>query len=163
MPHADTATPIDPKLEYDPEILREGWLRTAAALDNLRKCTAAQVGAARGEERVALLRAFLEVVDNLERALVSDEAADADNAFVRGVQAVYDQMLALLKRFGAEPIKSLGEAFDPSCHEAVRTVDIPEGPQGRVAEVLQTGYRMSDGRVLRPAKVVVVQHPENSE
>jgi len=160
VPRSDATVPIDPTLEYDPEILREGWLRAAAELDNLRKRTVAEVAAARREERIGLLRAFLEVVDNLERALEAEGAADVDDVFVQGVQAVYDQMLVLLKHFGAEPIDALGEGFDPTYHEAIRTVDVPGQPQGMVAEVLQTGYRMDDGSVVRPARVVVVQHPQ---
>ena len=61
-PQADATASMDPKLEYTPEILREGWLRAAAEADNLRKRRAAELGTARKEERVALLRAFLEVV-----------------------------------------------------------------------------------------------------
>ena len=156
-------TPVDPKLEVNPAILREGWLRAAAEADNLRKRMAVEKGAARKEERIALLRGFLEVVDNLERALAGDSAADVDDAFGRGIQAVYEQMLVLLKHFGAEPIEALGEKFDPACHDAVRTVVIPDQPHGAVCEVLQTGYRLSDGSVLRPAKVAVVQHPESSD
>jgi molecular chaperone GrpE len=149
-------------LAQDPEILREGWLRAAAELENLRKRTAAEIGAARKEERIAILSALLEVMDNLERALDFDDAMHAQRPFARGVRAAYEQMLGLLKRFGAHPIEALGEAFDPHDHEALRTVDLPDQPPGVVAEVLQTGYRMSDGSVLRPAKVAVVQRPGNS-
>lgn len=154
----DETAPVDPKLVCDPEILRDGWFRAAAELDNLRKRWSVEIEAARKEERTHLLRAFLAVVDNLERALASDRAACANEDFVGGVRVVHEQLLSLLKHFGAEPIEVLGQPFDPNFHEAVTCVDLPDQPEGTVSGVIQTGYLLDGKHVLRPSRVCVVQH-----
>jgi molecular chaperone GrpE len=147
-----------PAREEDADVLRERWLRVAAELDNLRKRTSRQIDAARREERETLLLGFLEVVDNFERALAAAGTEERGGPLADGVRSIHQQMLGLLNRFGAVPIDPLGQPFDPNYHEAVTCVDLPDQPDGTVAEVVQTGYRLDNEHVLRPARVYVVQH-----
>ena len=105
-------------------------------------------------ERERLLRAFLRVGDDLERAL---RAAEADpGAILEGVRLIHQSFMLVLQQHDVLPIDAQGQAFDPNRHEAVTMTPAPAGAEGepRVAEVLETGYVLGD-RLLRPAKVVV--------
>jgi len=51
-----------------------------------------------------------------------------------------------------------GERFDPNVHQAMYEKETTELPPGHVAQVIQSGYMLSD-RVLRPALVAVSKAP----
>jgi molecular chaperone GrpE len=104
--------------------------------------------------RRVLLVSFLEVLDNLDRAL--DAAGDrTDDPFVRGVSLVRQQFLATLEGLSVTRIEPAGQPFDPSCHEAVATVQAPHGvAPGTIVGVVRPGYLIGD-EVLRPAQVAV--------
>lgn len=103
--------------------------------------------------RRTLIVGFLEVLDNLDRALTA--AGDrTDDPFVRGVSLVRQQFLSTLEGLGVSRIEPSG-AFDPARHEAVATVALPPGaPAGTIVGVVRPGYLIGDD-VLRPAQVAV--------
>ena len=113
------------------------------------------------EQRMAvrgLVLDLLPVLDNLERALAHAQADAGARALETGVKAVYDQLAAALRKHGVTPFDAQGQAFSPEHHEAVTLVPSDEVPQGRVAEVLQTGYRLH-GQLIRPSRVAVSGGP----
>jgi molecular chaperone GrpE len=104
--------------------------------------------------RRALIVSFLEVLDNLDRALeaASDRTADP---FVQGVSLVRQQFLATLEGLGVNRIETIGQPFDHSLHEAVATVAASDSTQaGRIVGVVRPGYLIGD-EVLRTAQVAV--------
>ena len=107
------------------------------------------------EKRDFLLE-LLEIMDNFERALSAD--SDANDAWRRGVEAIYRQMLDLLKQHGVQFIHALGKPFDPHYHEAVSTVINPDIKDGTIVNEVRRGY-MLDGKLLRPSRVQVAVHP----
>ncbi|HBF35427.1 TPA: nucleotide exchange factor GrpE [Candidatus Sumerlaeota bacterium] len=137
-----------------PDELRERYLRTLADLDNVRKRGNAQMQASVLHERHHILASFLEVVDNLERAMSLPHPAHAE--WARGIQGIHQQMLSLFLLFGVEPFESLGQMFDPVRHEAVAQVTVPGAVPNTITDVLLKGYQFKDGTILRPAKVRVV-------
>jgi molecular chaperone GrpE len=103
--------------------------------------------------RRAMLVSFLEVLDNLDRAL--EAAGDrANDPLIQGVSLVRQQFLATLESLGVQRVDPLGQPFDPSKHEAVTTVASEATPDGQVCGVIRPGYLMGDD-VLRPAMVAV--------
>ena len=106
--------------------------------------------------RRSMLISFLEVLDNLDRAL---EAAGgrAEDSVTQGVALVRQQFLTVLEGFGVKRLDPFGEPFDPALHEAVSTMPAatPEA-DGRVAGVVRPGYLIGD-EVLRPAAVAVAR------
>ncbi len=120
--------------------------------------------------RRAMLAELLDVLDNLDRALVSAResggaAADPATAFAgltRGVALVRDQFLARLEQFGVTRIETLGQPFDAARHEAVSTAPVVDPEQdGRIVAVLKDGYASGD-ELLRPASVVVGSFSPNN-
>jgi len=108
-----------------------------------------------GNEEIA--SAFLDVLDNLERALQHSEEADPQS-IIEGVKLTHRMMLQAFERFGITPIKALGEKFDPNYHEAVAQVPRDDVEPGTVVEEHKRGYMLKD-RLLRPSMVVVAGKP----
>jgi molecular chaperone GrpE len=101
---------------------------------------------------------LLPVMDNFERALehVQDEAGK--DALAAGLKAVCEQFLAVLKKHGVTPFESHGQTFDPEHHEAITMVSSDEHAEGKVAQVMQKGYRLH-GQTIRPSRVAVSGGP----
>jgi molecular chaperone GrpE len=104
--------------------------------------------------RRSLIVGFLEVLDNLDRAL--DAAADrAEDPFVQGVAIVRQQFLATLDGLGVKRLSPIGQPFDHAQHEAVATVAASAGTApGTIVGIVKPGYLIGD-EVLRPAQVAV--------
>jgi molecular chaperone GrpE len=147
-------TEHEDELEAELEEWRDRALRLQAEMENFRKRQQRLA-----EERVQanqgrLLRSFLTVADDLERAL---SVRSNDNQSLReGVELTYRSLKQLLKQEGVEQIEAKGETFDPAWHEAVATVPHEEVSvdEDTIVEVAQQGYQVG-GRLLRPARVVV--------
>jgi len=108
-----------------------------------------------------VLASFLDVVDNLDRAIGAarhaGEHATDHPGLLEGIEMVRRQFLETLKRHGVEPIDAAGAAFDPTVHDAVSMVPVGESSRaGHVVDVVKPGYRIDDD-VLRPASVTVGQ------
>jgi len=106
--------------------------------------------------RRSVLVSFLEVLDNLDRALAA--ACDRpDDSLVQGVSMVRQQFLGVLEGLGVARINPLGEMFDPARHEAVTTTPAnAEVPDGQIVGVVRLGYLIGED-VLRPAMVAVAR------
>ena len=105
-----------------------------------------------------LLLKFIDILDNLDRALEAAEQTYAGNPLIEGLILVRTQLLQTLKQEGLERIPVLGLPFDPAISEAVGTqvVADPEHDHVVVKEVMR-GYRLH-GRIARPSRVFIGQH-----
>lgn len=105
--------------------------------------------------RRSLIASFLDVLDNLDRAIGA--AARPDDPFVQGVVMVRQQFLSTLEGFGVTRMEPIGQPFDHALHEAVTTVPASDtAPDGIVVGIVRPGYRIGE-EVLRPAQVAVAQ------
>lgn len=131
-------------------------LRIQADWENYRKRTAAERLEERSRATASFVESILPALDDMERAL--EHAQTLDDAqvseFATGVEAVYDKLQAALQKEGVTVIDRAGEAFDPTCEQAVGTVEDTSVPQDSVAAVLRKGYEMG-GKVIREAMVTV--------
>jgi molecular chaperone GrpE len=105
-----------------------------------------------------LLLKFIDILDNLDRALEAAEQTYAGNPLIEGLILVRTQLLQTLQQEGLERIPVLGLPYDPALSEAVGTqpVEDPEHDHVVVREVLR-GYRLH-GRVARASRVFLGQH-----
>lgn len=100
---------------------------------------------------------ILPSIDNLERALAIETTDEQEASLKKGISMVLESLNVALKEEGIEEIPAMGEAFDPTLHQAVQTVPASEEtPADTIVEVLQKGYKLQD-RVLRPSMVIVAQ------
>jgi len=103
---------------------------------------------------------LLEVVDNLDLAVVAGEKASEVDSLLEGVRMVRESFLQSLSRQGLERMVTIGAPFDPEEAEAVSVKEVEDPAEdGVVIEEVRAGYRFK-GHVLRPASVVVGSHPE---
>jgi molecular chaperone GrpE len=156
-PAAGAAPSGDPLADAKAEALknREQWIRTAADFDNFRKRARREIDDSRKAGREELLKDFLPVFDNLERALVSAQRATEVKPVVDGLNMIMKQFGDTLGRSGIQKVPTKGTLFDPTLHEAIQQVESDEAPGTVVAEV-QGGY-MQGERLVRAALVVVAQ------
>ena len=138
----------------------EKYLRAAAELENVRKRAVRDVENA---HKFALERFALELLavrDSLEMGLAAGEDADIES-LRQGKEATLKQLVTVLERFGVEELDPQGEPFDPSMHEAMTMQPSADVEPGSVVSVFQKGYALN-GRLLRPARVVVAVSAEDS-
>ncbi|HWX95690.1 MAG TPA: nucleotide exchange factor GrpE [Solirubrobacteraceae bacterium] len=137
--------------------IEDRYRRALADLDNYRKRAAREVDRRVAEARESGLGDWLEVVDSVERAI----RLEPEGPCYEGLQAVLQQIDAVLDRQGAQRIGALGDKFDPERHEAVAVRASGDVPDRTIVEVQRSGYAHGD-RVIRPAQVVVARAPEHA-
>lgn len=135
---------------------KDRLIRLQAEWDNYRKRTAAERIAERARATEHLVSNLLPVVDDLDRALehVADDASEELKGFAEGITGVQKKLTEVLGHESVEPIGKVGEAFDPSKHQAVGKAEDASVPDETVTQVYQKGYSMA-GKVLRPAVVII--------
>lgn len=140
-----------PSLEQELEELRQKYLRAVADYQNLRRRSDDERKEWARYTLTSVIVNYLPVLDDLDRALASVDAEIAEHRWVEGVRMVERKFRTVLEASGVQPIEAEGTTFDPAMHEAI---SYAPGPEGSVVAVVQAGYTV-DGRVIRPARVVV--------
>lgn len=100
-------------------------------------------------------RQILPVLDSLERAQAAPGATPEE--FKKGLDGIQGQLFKILDEQGVKAIEAAGQAFDPSKHEAMTQVQNPSVPDQTVIHVLERGYALRSGEMVRTAKVVVAR------
>lgn len=136
----------------------EKMLRAVADLDNYKKRALKEKEEVQRFGIEKLLKDFLPVVDNCDRALEAAKSP-ADFASLRtGVEMIRRLFDDTLGKHGVKSFTAKGQVFDPTKHEAMTAAETSEMPPNHVfAEVLR-GYLLND-RLVRPALVVVSRAP----
>jgi molecular chaperone GrpE len=132
----------------------ERLLRTAAEFDNFRKRAQKEKDDLRKFAVESLLKDFLPVADNLERAL--DHAEEHDlRQVIEGVRLVQKMLNDALGKHGIVAFSAVGQPFDPNVHEALMQEE-SDRPAGTVISEMARGYKLHE-RLVRPAAVVVAR------
>ena len=137
---------------------RDLALRAVAELENIRKRAARDVEQAHRFALEKFVQELLPVVDSLELAAASAGKADAA-ALAAGQEATLKLLQKALEKFSIVRVDPAGEAFDPQRHEAMAMQDSAPAEPDSVLQVVQPGYELN-GRLLRPARVIVARPPE---
>ena len=127
------------------------WQRAQADFINYKRRSEAERQEFNSFANANLVLAILPVLDDMERAIEAIPEEFASHDWVEGIRLVERKFKTILEGQGVKPILSLGMAFDPNYHEAMRQ---EKGEEGVVIAELQKGYMLND-KLLRPAKVVV--------
>lgn len=129
--------------------------RLQAEYVNYRKRVDRDRDLARDAAIGSVMTDLLTVLDDIDRA-------DEHGELVGGFRSVADALLATLTKLGLQRYGEIGDAFDPTVHEALTHSLSGEVREPTCAQVFQPGYRFGD-RVLRPARVAVVEPDESGE
>lgn len=154
----EAAPAPDPLAEAKAEVqrFREQWMRSAADFDNFRKRTRKELEDNRKAGKEELLKEFLPVFDNLERAIQSATRAQDVKAVSDGLSMILRQFVDTLSRAGITKVPTVGSQFDPTVHEAIQQVETDEHAPGTVVAEVQPGYSQGE-RLIRAAMVVVAK------
>jgi molecular chaperone GrpE len=125
--------------------------RVSAEYANYRKRVDRDRGAVVEQATGLVISALLPILDDLDRAR---EHGDLVGPF--GVMA--EQLNAAMAKFGVSGFGDVGDAFDPTRHEAVTHQTSAEVTEPTCVAVMRRGYLLGD-RLLRPA-LVAVADPE---
>ncbi|MEK7846170.1 MAG: nucleotide exchange factor GrpE [Nitrospinota bacterium] len=104
-----------------------------------------------------LIKELLPVVDNLERAMKSAKQSGEIAPLSKGLEMTIKQFRDILKEVGVKEIKSIGEIFDPSKHEAMKLITPHDEKDNTIVEEYEKGYSFHE-RVIRPSKVGVAKN-----
>jgi molecular chaperone GrpE len=148
-------------LEQKDKLLAQASARADKAhaeIDAARRRLAADSDRELEQRTRTLLRGFLDVMDDLDRAIEATRKLEHNPEVLAGIELVRRQLLAHLGQLGVAHVPALGEPFDAHRHEAMSVVQVTEPAQdGRVVAVLREGYSVRD-EILRPAGVAVGKH-----
>lgn len=133
--------------------LKERIRRLYADFENSRRRLNEDYSRKKQLAEVDLLREFLEVMDNLERAIESSDKGAGIVSLRQGLELVYRQMRDILEKRGVKVMEAEGKPFDPNFHEAVLR-EVSDKDEGIVLEEVRKGYCLDDN-VIRPCMVKV--------
>jgi len=131
----------------------DGWQRSVAEFQNYKKRIERDREVEKASMKGDLVKKILPVLDDLERAL---QKRPAEDAWTNGIDLIKHKLQAIIEAEGIQRIEAEGAVFDPNFHEAISYESADGIESGRVIEVVQNGYMLSE-RVLRPAMVRVAK------
>ena len=130
-------------------------LRVMAEYDNFRRRTAREKEQWVVDALEDFVKDLLPVFDSFDKARETAAADDATSAAMReGLDVTHKQLRGVLDKYSIEVIDPVGEAFDPTFHEALMRQPSADHEPGTVVNVFERGYKVGS-RLLRPARVVV--------
>ena len=132
----------------------EKMLRATADLENYKKRATKEKEEVQKFGSEKLLRDFLPVVDNFDRALEHARTSGDIESLKKGVEMTRKLFEDTLAKHGVKSFSSKGELFDPNRHEAMSAAESDELPPNHVHSEYLRGFTLND-RLIRPALVVV--------
>jgi molecular chaperone GrpE len=134
----------------------DGWQRSRAEFANYKKRVEREQAQAYQTAAGSILKRYLDILDDLERALKKRPQEGDGAVWANGIELIYRKFLAILESEGVKQMAAEGDFFDPNLHEAISSEESNHHESGQIIEVLQHGYMLGD-RVLRPATVRVAR------
>ena len=158
MPASDVPSPSELLIQAPSERLAQEMADLNRRLvearedyDNLRRRTERERSAWIERASADLVSQLLPVLDDLEYAT---RIECLDPQYARGVKLIHRRFADTLKNVGLEPIRAIGEQFDPRLHEAVQRVEAGSPREPLIVDEYQKGYTFN-GRLLRASRVKV--------
>ena len=130
------------------------YARLQADFDNYRRRTKEEQARLSKTVTASIIKKFLPVLDNLDRALAHMSKDENAGPYLEGFQLMEKVFNKVMQEFGLVEIDAQGKAYDPYYHEALMEIQSDDVEEDTVAAVLQKGYMIGE-EVLRPSKVQV--------
>ena len=135
---------------------RDLYMRALAELENVRKRASRDVEQAHKFALERIAHDLIGVKDSLELGLAN--AASSADGLREGTRATLQLLAKALEKAGLTEIVPQGEQFNPELHEAMMAQPSAEHAPNSITQVVQKGYQLN-GRLLRPARVIVAKEP----
>lgn len=169
---AETAPELDDAariaaLEAELQDTKDKWLRAQAEMANLRARTKREVEEARLYAVQKFARDVVEAAENLRRGIDSlPKRTDSEPEIITklrdGFEGIERSFVSLLERNGIARLDPTGAAFDANFHQAMAEQPTTDHPPGTVIKAWSPTWTLN-GRLLRPAMVVVAKAPAEAE
>ena len=134
------------------DTVKDQFTRLSAEYDNYRKRTTREKDNIYQDAKADTIKAFLDVYDNLERAVAAEGGEDSPHK--KGLEMIFQQYKTILEKLGVTEIEAKGQPFDPEKMNAVMHIDDENLGENEVAQVFQAGFQMGD-KIIRYAIVQV--------
>jgi len=142
---------------------QENWdkaVRTLAEMENLKKRTQKDLEDAHKYALNSFAKELLSVLDSLELGLQAATGESEEvKKFREGSELTIKQFETVFAKFNVVTVNPIGQPFNAEQHQAVLMQENEGTIPNSVINVFQKGY-MLNGRLLRPAMVVVAKAPE---
>ncbi len=145
----ESAAPKEENIDW-----KDRYIRLQAEFDNYRKRTLKEKMDLVQSGGSDVVKAFLPVVDDMQRAVGAMQKSDDIVTLREGVELISQKLTDTLKARGVVEIEAIGLPLDTDLHEAVARFAAGEDKKDTIIDVVQSGYKMGE-KVLRFAKVVV--------
>ena len=150
IPSADAST--------EAKKIDDRYMRLMADFENFRKRTLREKNDVYRMANEDFILELLPALDHLNLAMEAARRAGAAPAILDGFRMVSEQLAAVMKKFGVEPIEAGGQEFDPTRHEAISHLASDTVPDHVVIQQTRRGYLLGD-KLIRAAQVVVSSGP----
>ena len=157
----------EPAQEKKPDYYDQ-LVRLSADFDNYRKRTEREKASflVYGKKQFAekLLPAYevlLRQREELAKKQQQEECSASLKAVKDGLNMVFTELEKAFKAEGIEHMDVLNKPYDPATEEVVAMIPSSQEQDGLVIQEVQMGFMM-DGKVLRPARVIVGQHAQGN-
>ena len=149
------------ELEELAEQRRDQLLRAQAELENQRRRFERELESAHKYAMERFAAELLNVCDSLEMGLEAARKTNDASSIIEGTELTLKAFGKAFEKFGIEAVEPTGERFNPEQHQAMTAQESREHPPNTVLFTMQKGYLLQ-GRVLRPAMVVVSRAPSEA-
>ncbi len=147
----------------------EKYVRLSADFDNFRKRTEREKAALLAYGKKDFVEKLLPAYEVLlrQQSKMQKETADKKisgemKSLLDGLNMVLGEMDKAFKAEGIQRIECVGKPYDAQTAEAIAVIPAKPEQDGQVLEEVQMGFMM-DGKVLRPARVVVGKAEEETK
>src|SRR6202043_2939306 len=118
-------------LQADLDRFRDLAMRSQADFENYKRRSAREKEEAIKYANTSLLEKLVSIVDHFELGLEAARGEGGEKSPIySGMSLVLKQLQDFLAETGLQPIKAVGQKFDPNLHEAIAhepSNDVPEG------------------------------------
>lgn len=159
----ETIAQLQKELEEANQKAQDNWdkaLRVQAEMENLKRRTQKDLDDTRKYAIERFAKELLTVIDSLELGLQAISGdSDEVKKFREGTELTLKQFEAAFNKVSIETVNPAGQPFNPEFHQAMAMQPSADMAPNTVLNVFQKGYLLN-GRLLRPAMVVVAKAPE---
>ena len=144
------------KLKVECEEYKNGWQRALADYRNLQNDFEKKRSEMLSWSEEKIISDFIPVYENFKKAFSVEITDETGKSWREGIGYIMKQFGDVLKNYGIEELKTLGEKLDLNFHEVVGEEEVLGVESGEIIREVSGGYKKGD-KVIMPARVIVAK------